>query len=79
MRSESKLALEIWDLVRDQIAPARRQEIAAALLQAFEEFGFEDRDLQDVVDEDAHLTRAFYEVFEYDLPSNDDDGSSDDE
>lgn len=77
MRSESKLTLEIWELVREQIAPARRQDIATSLLQAFEEFGFEDRDLQDVIDEDPHLTRAFHEVFEYDIAETDEEESDD--
>lgn len=64
MKSESQLVIELWDLVRDQIQPARRLETATSFLRAFEEFGMDERDLQDVLDEDPYLTRAYREVFD---------------
>lgn len=64
MKRESALVIEIWELVRDLTPPAKRGEIATGLLRAFEEYGLDRRDLQDVVDEDAYMSRAFREVFD---------------
>ncbi|RYF11251.1 MAG: hypothetical protein EOO77_19785 [Oxalobacteraceae bacterium] len=64
MNSESQLAIELWDVIRDQIQPARRLETAISFMRAFEDFGMEARDLQDVLDEDVYLTRAYREVYE---------------
>lgn len=77
MKPESNLVVEIWDLVRDQIQPTRRLDTAVAILRACEEFGMEERDLQDIVDEDNYLSRAFHDVFDVETDSdnsNDDDG-----
>jgi hypothetical protein len=75
MKSESKLLIELWDAVRDQIQPARRLETAISFLRTFEENGMDERDLQDVLDEDAYLTRAYREVF--DLEEDHGDGGED--
>ncbi|RYD64977.1 MAG: hypothetical protein EOP83_08430 [Verrucomicrobiaceae bacterium] len=75
MKSESKLLIELWDAVRDQIQPARRLETALSFIRTFEENGMDERDLQDVLDEDAYLTRAYREVF--DLEENHNDGGED--
>jgi hypothetical protein len=71
MNSESKVVAEIWDLVRDTIPSARRLEIAIALLRSFEEYGFDSRDMQDIVDEDVYLNRAYSDL--YGDESDDDD------
>ncbi len=63
MNSESKVIAEIWDLVRDSIPSARRLEIAIAILRSFEEFGFDDRDMQDIFDEDVYLSRAYADLY----------------
>lgn len=63
MNSESSLVFEVWELVRDQLAPNRRSDTAISLLRAFEEFGFEGNDLTDVLEEDEHLTAAHKVVF----------------
>ncbi|RYD67163.1 MAG: hypothetical protein EOP83_03400 [Verrucomicrobiaceae bacterium] len=75
MKNESKLVLEIWELVRDQLTPAKRLDTAIALLQSMESYGFEERDLHDVLDEDPYLTRAFREVF--DIEDEDQDSHED--
>ena len=67
MRSESNLVMELWELVRDQLPAARRQDIATAMLTAFQDFGFDSNDLKDIVDEDAFLTKSFYDVFDEEL------------
>jgi hypothetical protein len=64
MNSESKLIAEVWDLVRDCIPANRRLEIAIAFLQNFEEYGFDSRDMGDIVDEDAYLRRAYADLFD---------------
>lgn len=79
MTSENTLVLEIWELVRDQLPAARRLETAAALLRAFEEYGFDERDLSEIVEEDAYLAKAYYEVFDVDQEDEDDDKEYDDE
>lgn len=71
MKTESQLIIEIWDLVRDQIQPARRLETAVGIIRACEEAGFDERDLEDVLDEDAYLTRAYRDVFDAEEDSDD--------
>lgn len=63
MNSESKAIAEIWDLVRDHIPSSRRLEIAIAILRSFEEYGFDSRDMQDILDEDVYLSRAFADLY----------------
>lgn len=77
MNSESKVVAELWDLVRDHIPANRRLEIAISFLRAFEEFGFDQRDMQDILDEDKHLAHAFHDVFEVEEEEEDDDGYGD--
>ena len=63
MNSESKVVVEIWDLVRDLLPASRRLEIAIAILRSFEEYGFDNRDIQDIIDEDVYLTRAYADLY----------------
>lgn len=63
MKSESNLAMEVWELMRDYIPPARRGDTAITLLRSLEEFGFGSDDLTDILDEDDHLTAAYRVVF----------------
>jgi hypothetical protein len=72
MTNENTLVLEIWELVRDQLPAARRLETAAGILRAFEEYGFDKRDLDEIVEEDAYLAKAFHEVFDVDQDEEDD-------
>jgi hypothetical protein len=79
MKSESKLLIELWDAVRDQIQPARRIETALSFVRTFEENGMDERDLQDVLGEDAYLTRAYREVFDLEEDHSDGGGFGEDE
>lgn len=74
MKAESKLFVELWETVRDQLPAGRRADTAFAMLQAFEDFGFESRDLADIVDEDPILDRAFKNLFDEEAESGDEDG-----
>jgi hypothetical protein len=71
MKSESKVIAELWDLVRDHIPVARRLETAISFLRIFEEYGFEDKDMQDIVDEDKVLARAYDDLYGNDEPEDD--------
>jgi hypothetical protein len=73
MNSECQLVLEIWELVRDHVAPARRLEIAAGLLRAVAEYGFEAKDLYDIIDEDSMLAKAFAETFDEEIDEEDEE------
>jgi hypothetical protein len=73
MKSESKLLIELWDTIRDQIQPARRLEVATSFVQCFEDYGMDERDLQDVLDEDPYLTRAYREVFDIEESHDDEE------
>lgn len=78
MKSESKLLIELWDAVRDQIQPARRIETALSFVRTFEENGMDERDLQDVLGEDVYLTRAYREVFDLEEDHTDGEGNGED-
>jgi len=62
MNSESSLVLELWENVRDLIPPTKRLETATSMIRSFVEYGFDARDLRDVVDEEPYLTRAYRDV-----------------
>lgn len=64
MNAEARLIMEVWELVRDQIPNAKRLDVASGLLYAFEEYGFDARDIQEIVDEDTHLAKAFRDLFD---------------
>lgn len=74
MKAESKLFVELWETVRDQLPAGRRLDTAFSMLQAFEEFGWESRDLADIVDEDPVLARAFSNLFDEEIEERDEDG-----
>jgi len=73
MNSESKVLVELWDLVRDHVPTGRRLDIAISFIRVFEEFGFDERDLQDIVDHDRYLGRAYDDLY-----GEDHDGESGD-
>jgi hypothetical protein len=75
MNSEVQLIVEIWDLMRDTVLPARRLETAIQVLRAFEEYGFEPETLKDVMDEDRYLQRAYEDLYD----ETEDEQSDDDE
>jgi len=73
MNSESKVVAELWDLVRDHIPSPRRLEMAIAFLRAFEEYGFDSRDMIDIMDEDQYLCRAFADLYDVGDEDEEDD------
>jgi hypothetical protein len=74
MNSESKVVVELWDLVRDHIPSAKRLDTAISFLRIFEEYGFESRELGDITDEDVYLSRAYVDLYSGDEDEEDEDG-----
>lgn len=76
MNGESRLVLEVWDGVRDYIPVAKREDIAAATLRAYVDYGFDPEDLADLVGEDRYLEEAYnllYGSDEDEIPDDDED------
>jgi hypothetical protein len=73
MKDESKVVVELWDLVRDHLPSSQKLDIAIGFLRVFEEFGFDSRDMQDVVDEDRTLARAYNDLYEIEEEEEEDD------
>lgn len=63
MSNEVELVVALWELVRDYLPAAKRPEIATDILRAFEGYGFDDKELYGVEEEDRDLARAYEEVF----------------
>lgn len=79
MKQESMLIIELWDLVRDTIPAGQRLEIAISFLKAFEEYGFDSKDMQDITDDDAYLKRAYDDLYIDEEEEADDYGYDEDE
>lgn len=77
MKQESMIIIELWDLVRDTIPASQRLDIAISFLKAFEEYGFDSKDMQDITDEDTHLKRAYDDLF-HDEEEEEDYGEDED-
>ena len=77
MKDESKVVVELWDLVRDHIPPTQKLDVAIAFLRAFEEYGFDSRDMQDIVDDDRYLARAYNDLYEEDEEDEEEDEGDD--
>lgn len=80
MKRESRLAIELWDMLREHVPTGKRREAALTLLTALQDYGMERDELCDVVDDDVHLIYAFYDLFgEEDEDKDDSDIEQDDE
>lgn len=74
MSSESELVINLWDVIRENVPNSKKSDMAVEVIRLFADFGFESDDLEDIVDEDVHLTEAYKLIYE-----NDDDEEYDDE
>ncbi len=63
MSREAQVVVEIWDVVRDFIPVGKRADIAETIVRAFADYGFEEHELAEIVDEDNDLSDAFESVF----------------
>jgi hypothetical protein len=75
MDSDSKLVVEVWDIVRDLIPSARREDAVLKLLKVFEEYGV-DISPDALEGEDTYLDAALENYREH---ADEDDDSEDDE
>lgn len=66
MNKESRMLVDIWDLVGDQFPKAQRLEAVMSLLRIFEDFGIETTEFEDATEEDAYLLHGFEAVVERD-------------
>ena len=71
--NDTQLVLDIWEAVRDSVPVAKRAEVANGILRAFADYGFEAREICDIVDEDDDLEQAFEEVFEGEMDDEDEE------
>lgn len=62
----ASLIIELWDIVRENIPNAKRGEVAYGIVRAFEEFGYEGKDISDICDEDKHLAQAYIDIYDID-------------
>jgi len=63
MNNDAQLVIDVWEAVRDNLPANKRSDTALAILRAFQSYGFEDRDIELIVDEDDDLEEAFYVVY----------------
>lgn len=71
MKVESSFLLEVWEITRDFVPAGRKLDTAVSLMRSFEEFGMDNNDLVDVIDEDDTLTAAYKLVFGLDSEDED--------
>jgi len=72
--NDTQLVLDVWEAVRDSVPVAKRPEVANGIMRAFADYGFEAREICDVVDEDDDLEQAFVDVFhEGEYPDDEDE------
>ena len=67
MNSETQFIIDVWDVIRDNVPVTKRIDAARGIMKAALEYGFEQKDISGIVDEDADLEEAFYEIYEVDL------------
>lgn len=77
--SESRLILELWENVRDQLPAAKRTDVAVVWIRAFEDYGFEPEDMADLIGEDRNLEEAFQLLYGDDEEDFDEDYDDDSE
>ena len=70
------MAMEIWDTVRDFLPAGKRGDIAVSLFRSLQEYGFDGKDLNDLLDEDEHLTAAHKVVFGTDFEEHEEDSDA---
>jgi hypothetical protein len=68
-QTSSELLLEIWDLVRENITPNKREAVAEALLNIFENYGESPADMDDLEGSDKYIDKALNTLY----PEDEDD------
>lgn len=73
MSSESELVINLWDVIRENVPNSKKADMAVEVIRLFADYGFESDDLEDIVDEDIHLTEAYKLIYENDEEEYDDE------
>ena len=55
MRDDNEMIVEVWEVIRDVVPAAKREDAALRLLKVFEEHGF---DINEIEGEDSILDEA---------------------
>ena len=55
MRDDNEMIVEVWEVIRDVVPAAKREDAALRLLKVFEENGF---DINEIEGEDSILDEA---------------------
>lgn len=63
MKTESNLTIELWEVFKEYIPTSLKGDLALSMLRSLEEYGFDAKDLSDILDEDEHLTSAYRAIF----------------
>jgi hypothetical protein len=62
-KPEERLALHIWEAVREHLPSGKREECAEGILRALEEYGMDGADLAGLRDEDEDIAEAYEAIF----------------
>lgn len=74
MNRESRLLVDIWDVVGDQFPKAQRVDAVIRILRAFQEFGLDPIEFEDAIEEDPYIQHGYESVVEKDDAYEDEDG-----
>lgn len=69
-QTSSEFLLEIWDLLRENSPPAKREALAEALLNIFENYAESPAEMDDLEGSDKYIDKALDTLYPED---NDDD------
>ena len=64
MNRESRLLVDLWDLVGDQFPKAQRLDAMISILRHFQEFGIEPEEFEDATEEDLYILHGFEAIVE---------------
>jgi hypothetical protein len=73
MSPESRLLIDIWEVVEDHISKGQRVDAIISILRAFDDYGVEAKDFADAADENAYIRGGYEAVAEDEEPYDDDD------
>ncbi len=73
MNKESRLLIEIWDVVGEQINKSQRVDAVINILRAFEDYGIDPLDFEEATDEDPYIANGFEAVVEREDSYDDED------
>jgi hypothetical protein len=73
MNSESRLLVNLWELIVDQISKGSRNDVLISIMRQFEDYGFDIIDFSDAVDEDPYIAAVYKLLVDEPLYDEDED------